>query len=74
MSAIATASVRYPARLTLRAPIGLPQAIEAAARSQMTSPSEYVRRALLRALNADGVHLDADGRIDCNPLRQRIDE
>jgi hypothetical protein len=46
-----------------RGPLGLPQAIEAAARNQLTSPAEYVRRALVRALAADGVHLGADGAI-----------
>ena len=53
-----------PDRLTLRVPLGLPQAVEAAARSQLTSSPEYVRRALLQALRGDGVHLGADGEIE----------
>ena len=40
----------------------LPQAIEAAARRGLTSPSEYVRRAVLNALKADGVHMGAEGQ------------
>jgi hypothetical protein len=46
-----------------RVPAGLPQAIEIAARAQFTNPAEYLRRAVVRALQADGVHLDAEGRI-----------
>jgi hypothetical protein len=57
------ASGRYRDRLTLRVPLGLPQAIEAAATRQLTSPAEYVRRALLGALNADGIRLEADGKF-----------
>jgi hypothetical protein len=53
----------YPARLTLRVPEGLPQAIEAAARSQLTSPSEYVRRAVLSALKGDGIQVGTDGSV-----------
>ena len=63
MPATATCIGRYPDRLTLRVPLGLPQAIEAAARRQLTTPPEYVRRALLQALKGDGVHLGADGEI-----------
>ena len=54
----------YPARLTLRVPQGLPQAIDAAARRGLTSPSEYIRRAVVNALKADGVHLGANGKIE----------
>jgi hypothetical protein len=58
---------RFPDRITLRTPLGLPQAIEAAARRQLTSPSEYVRRALLQALAADGVRLAPDGSVAVAP-------
>ena len=65
MPATANPIGRYPDRLTLRVPLGLPQAIEAAARRQLTSPPEYVREeALLNALSVDGVRLGADGNID----------
>jgi hypothetical protein len=64
MPAATTPISHYPDRLTLRVPLGLPQAIEAAARRQLTSPPEYIRRVLLQALKGDGVHLGADGRID----------
>jgi hypothetical protein len=56
-------SRRYPQTIRARVPAGLPQAIEIAARAQFTNPAEYLRRAVVRALQADGVHLDADGRI-----------
>jgi hypothetical protein len=66
MSSTTTASTGryYPERFTLRVPAGLPQAIEVAARGQLTSPSEYVRRAVLRALTADGVHIGTGGNIE----------
>jgi hypothetical protein len=44
--------------------LGLPQAVEAAARNQLCNPAEYVRRALIAALKADGIHLRADGKIE----------
>jgi hypothetical protein len=57
------ASRRYPQTIRARVPAGLPQAIEIAARAQLTSPAEYCRRALLAALGSDGVNLDGNGRI-----------
>jgi len=54
---------RYSQRLVTRVPAGLPAAIEVAAKAALTAPSEWTRRALLSALEADGVHLDAEGRI-----------
>ena len=51
---------RYPRRVTLRVPVGLPDALEAAARQQLTSPAEYCRRALIQALRADGVRIEND--------------
>jgi hypothetical protein len=59
----------YPARLTLRVPRGLPQAIDAAARRGLTSPSEYVRRAVLNALKADGLDLGTDVNL---PVGQSV--
>jgi hypothetical protein len=56
-------ATRLPARMTLRVPRGLPEAIEAAARRQLTSPTEYARRALVAALRSDGVRLRPDGRV-----------
>jgi hypothetical protein len=64
MQPTATSISRYPDRLTLRVPLGLPQAIEAAARRQLTTAPEYVRRALLQALKGDGVRLGVDGNVD----------
>jgi hypothetical protein len=54
---------RFPQRLAIRVPAGLPAAVEAAARRQLTSPSEWARRALLQALQADGVRIGVDGRV-----------
>jgi hypothetical protein len=54
---------RFPQRLAFRAPAGLPQAIEAAARQRHTNPSEWTRQAVLRALEADGVRLSTDSRV-----------
>jgi hypothetical protein len=54
---------RFPDRLAIRVPAGLPAAVEAAARYRLTSPSEWARRALLAALRADGLHLDEDGQV-----------
>ena len=64
MSARATPPIpRYPERLVLRVPLGLSQALEEAARRELTSPTEYARRALLSVLNADGIRLGVDGKI-----------
>jgi predicted HicB family RNase H-like nuclease len=56
---------RYPRKLSVRVPPELPAAVEIAARAQYTSPAEYLRRAVLQALKADGIDLrdiDAEGR------------
>jgi hypothetical protein len=58
---------RFSQRLVTRVPAGLPAAIEIAARRALTAPAEWTRRALIGALAADGVHLDADGRIATPP-------
>jgi hypothetical protein len=55
--------VRYPARVRLRAPAGLPAAIEVAARRRNTSPSNWMRTALLHGLEDQGVRL-CDGRVE----------
>jgi hypothetical protein len=55
---------RFPSRLTLRTQAGLPQALEAAARHDLTSPSEFARRALVAACRAQGIALLPDGRIE----------
>jgi hypothetical protein len=59
-----TASSRFPERVQIRSPRGLPRAIELAARRQHTVPAEYCRRAILGALQADGVRLLPDGEIE----------
>lgn len=70
MPDIETSVHRFPQRMALRVPAGLPRAVEAAARLQFTSPSEWARRALLHALQADGVCLGADGRVTSGPARR----
>jgi hypothetical protein len=59
--------IRFPQRLALRVPEGMPEAVEAAARQRHTNPSEWTRQAVLRALEADGVRLGADGRVQQTP-------
>jgi uncharacterized protein (DUF1778 family) len=48
---------RFPETLKVKAPRGAQAAIAAAAELRNTSHSEYVRQALLRCLEADGVTL-----------------
>lgn len=48
-------TVRFPSRIEIRAPKALPEALSVAASQQMTTPSEYVRRALIEKLQADGI-------------------
>jgi hypothetical protein len=60
-----TSIAMFPSRLTLRTPAGLPEAVAAAARHDLTSPSEFARRALVAACRAQGIELRADGRIEC---------
>jgi hypothetical protein len=48
---------RFPEDLRVKAPRGVRAAIAAAAQLKHTSHSEYVRQALLRSLEADGVKL-----------------
>lgn len=57
------ASVRFPVRIGLRVPRGMPAAVEIAAKQRHTSPSEWARQALLRGLEAEGVRL-CDGRAE----------
>ncbi len=54
----------YPARIALRIPAAMQEAVTLAARLQFTSPSEYLRRAVLHTLRADGVRLRPDGHLD----------
>jgi hypothetical protein len=48
---------RFPEDLRVKAPRGAKAAIAAAAERKHTSHAEYVRQALLRSLEADGVKL-----------------
>jgi hypothetical protein len=61
----------YPARMALRIPAEMQEAVTVAARMQFTSPSEYLRRAVLLALRTDGVRLGADGRVETNDTGAR---
>jgi hypothetical protein len=54
---------RFPEALRVKAPRGAHAAIAAAAQIRNTSHSEYVRQALLRSLEADGVKLRR-GRVE----------
>jgi hypothetical protein len=48
-------TVHYPEKMRLRLPRGMPEALALAAGQHHTTPSEWVRQALLRGLEADGV-------------------
>jgi hypothetical protein len=58
----------YPARVALRMPVEMQEAVTVAARLALTSPSEYLRRAVLAALRTDGVKLAA-GRNEAEASR-----
>jgi hypothetical protein len=62
--------VRFPARLRLRTPEALPGAIRLAAERRCTSPAEWARQALIRALEADGFRLLPNGGIETRSLRE----
>jgi hypothetical protein len=56
--------VLYPEELRLRAPSGLNQALKLAASRRHSSAPEYVRQALLRSLEQNGLFLRSDGTIE----------
>ena len=47
----------FPEELRVKAPQGARDAIAAAALRRHTTRSEYVRQAVIRSLEADGIHL-----------------
>jgi hypothetical protein len=53
----------FPDKLRLRTPKGLPRAIEVAAATRHTQPSEWARQALIRGLAHDGLTLLPDGQV-----------
>jgi hypothetical protein len=57
-------AVRFPEALRLRAPAGMNAAVEAAARRHHTSGPEWIRQALLRSLQAEGLRLSDGGEIE----------
>jgi hypothetical protein len=46
---------RFTSRFIIRAPDNLPAAVAEAAQRQMTTTSEYARRAILKQLATDGI-------------------
>lgn len=48
---------RFPSRMEVRVPAALRQAVEIAAERQNTKAAEWTRRALLRALETEGIYL-----------------
>ncbi len=48
---------RFPARMEVRVPIALRQAVEIAAERQNTRAAERARRALMTALEAEGIKI-----------------
>jgi hypothetical protein len=55
---------RLPEALRLRVPRGLPAAVQTAARRHHTTGAEWVRQALLRSLQAEGLALREEGEIE----------
>ena len=53
----------FPETPKLRAPVGLNQAIKAAAKRRHCTAGEFVRQSLLRTLQAEGVFLRSDGKV-----------
>jgi hypothetical protein len=59
--------VHLGARLRVRVPAGLPALVQAAANRECTTPSDFVRRAIVQAVRTAGIELCADARIDEGP-------
>lgn len=68
MKDLAASSTRFPARLTLRTPEGLSEALEVAAAEQhSSSPSDWARQCLLRGLADVGIRVLPDGEVERRP-------
>jgi hypothetical protein len=63
--------VHYPEKMRLRLPRGMPEALALAAGQHHTTPSEWVRQALLRSLAAEGVSLRDGAAAVCEPRDAR---
>jgi len=62
----------FPETLRLRAPVGLAEAIKVVAYRRHTTAGEFIRQTLLRTLQAEGVILTRDGKIEqIDPARAR---
>jgi hypothetical protein len=59
---------RYPEALRLRLPGGMPEALSLAAGRYHTTPNEWVRQALLRSLQAEGIRI-CDGMASVSEQR-----
>jgi hypothetical protein len=57
------AEPRFPDAVKIRVPAGLPSAVDAVARRQGTTPSQWMRTALLASLAAEGVRLSPEGWV-----------
>jgi hypothetical protein len=53
----------FPQLLRIKVPEGLPAAVEVAAKQRHQSAPEWVRQAILKSLELDGVRLRADGKV-----------
>ena len=56
--------VHLPAKMRVRVPRGLPAAVQAAASREFTTPSDFVRRAIVEAVRTAGIELSADGKVE----------
>jgi hypothetical protein len=52
----------FPILIKARAPKALRQAIKVAAEKELTTPSEWMRRALLRRLREEGIELQTSSK------------
>jgi hypothetical protein len=55
---------RFPEIMRLRVPVGLSEAVSTAGRRRHTSGPEWLRQVALKALEAEGVILGLDGRVE----------
>lgn len=46
---------KFPSHILVRCPATLPAAIEAAARKNLTTSAEYMRRCIIDRIKADGI-------------------
>jgi hypothetical protein len=56
--------VHLPEKMRVRVPRGLPALVQAAASRECTTPSDFIRRAIVQAVRTAGIELCADGCVE----------